>query len=301
MKLATTTADFNGYVDTYEEKVKLICDAGFKYIDIDFSNIDVFMGSRWEDKAKKLNEYAKSLGAKFVQAHSPCSANPVVYDEKREPFIEETKRSFEVCKILGIENMVVHNGSVIGMDKKTFFEENEKFSHELFPIMEKTGVNMCIENSTVINMAERYFFFDGCDMREFIEKLNHPLLKACWDTGHANIENHHYKDIMDLGNHLTTIHVHDNNGRNDEHMMPYTGTMNFDELMCGLIDSGYKGYFTLEATLSLMNIKTHMRSRRVFEKDTRLYRTPLALKFEAEKFLYKAGEYILKAYDVFDK
>lgn len=301
MKLATTTGDFNLYVDTYEEKIKLLYDAGFRYIDIDFCGIDLFMGSDWEYRAKKLREYAEGMSMKFVQAHSPCNGNPVVYDKQREILIQSTKRSFEVCQVLGIENMVVHNGAIRGMDKKTFFEENEKFNREFFPVMEKTGVRLCIENSTAANLPGRYFFLDGFDMCEYIEKINHPLLKACWDTGHANIEQHHYEDIMALGNLLTTIHVHDNNGCNDEHMMPFTGTMNFDELMCGLIDSQYRGYFTLESNLSLMNTISHLRCRRTFEKDTRLFQTPLALKLEAEKLLYKLGEYILKAYDVFEE
>ena len=33
----------------------------------------------------------------------------------------------------------------------------------------------------------------------------------------------------------------------DQHQAPYTGTVDYDELMRGIIDSGFKGYFTYEA------------------------------------------------------
>lgn len=301
MKLATTTGDFNNYADTYEEKITLLSEAGFRYIDIDFCDMDVFMSPKWEDNTKKLLDHAEKLGVKFVQAHSPCCGNPVIYNPARETLMETTLRAFEVCRILGIKNMVVHNGTTEGMDKKSYFEENTRFNRELFPIMEKTGVNLCVENSTVANMpGGRYFFFDGKDMREYIEMLDHPLLKACWDTGHANIEGHHYEDICVLGDLLTTVHVHDNNGRSDEHMMPFSGTMNFDELMCGLIDSGYKGFFTLESILTIMDTRSHLYCRHTFEKDTRLFKTPTSLKLEAEKLLYKTGKYILDAYGVYE-
>ncbi len=299
MKLATTTGDFNGYAGTVEEKLRLIREAGFRCADMDFTDIGIFMDGGWEDRAKRLREYAEGIGVTFVQAHSPCSGNPVVRDGRWETLMETTRRSFEVCAVLGIPNMVVHHGTRPGMDKKRFFEENLPFTRAFFDVMEKTGVTFCAENSTKANMGDCYWFFDGADMREFIEAADHPLVKACWDTGHANVEGHQYRDITDLGGLLAALHIHDNNGTADEHRLPYSGTANFDEVLCGLIDAGYKGCFTMEATLT--GTASHLHRRRTFGGDRRLFETPAVLKLEAEKTLYKIGEYMLRAYGVFEE
>ena len=302
MKLATTTGDFNKYADTYEDRVKLIADAGFKYVDIDFCDIDRFMGDDWKDEANKLLDYTESLGLKFVQAHSPCNGNPVIYDEKRDYLIASTKRAFEVCEILGIKNMVVHNGTREGMNKKMFYEENKKFVAEFFEVMEKTNVNLCIENTTRLNMwGHAWFFLEGWEMREFIDQVGHPNLKACWDVGHANCEWHQYYDIIDLGDCLTAVHIHDNGGEHDEHALPFTGSTNFGEFIEGLIDSGYKGYFTFEATEALTSSSNHYLSRRPFARKTKLFETPRFLKCEMEKLLYKMGKYMLEEYDIFEE
>lgn len=302
MKIATTTGDFSKYADTYQERVRLIGEAGFKYIDIDFNNIDVFMGDDWKEKATELRKYAEGLGMSFVQAHSPCNGNPVVYDEKRDVLVATTKRAFEVCEILGVKNMVVHNGTRDGMNKKMFYEENKKFVAEFFGVMEKTGVNMCIENTTRLNMwGHSWFFIDGWEMREFIEQVGHPNLKACWDVGHANCEWHQYYDLVDLGDLLTAVHVHDNGGEHDEHALPFTGSTNFGEVIEGLIDAGYKGYFTFEATESLTSSSNHYLSRRPFARKVKLFETPLKLKCMAEKLLYEMGKYMLEEYDIFEE
>lgn len=34
MKLATTTGDFNRYLNTYQERIDAVVEAGFKYIDL---------------------------------------------------------------------------------------------------------------------------------------------------------------------------------------------------------------------------------------------------------------------------
>ena len=79
MKLATTLGDFRGYCDTYEERVKHVCEAGFLYLDLDLYTADkddaLLVRDNWKENAKSLKSYAESLGATFIQAHSPggCS------------------------------------------------------------------------------------------------------------------------------------------------------------------------------------------------------------------------------------
>ena len=105
--------------------------------------------------------------------------------------------------------------------------------------------------------------------------------------------------------HLKGLHVHDNNGKADEHAMPYTGVLNLDQVMNGLLDVGYEGYFTFEASYTLLHQNNPPYTRRAFEHNgkiiTKLLSPSIELKKQAINLLYETGKYILETYDCFDE
>lgn len=191
MKLATTTCDF-GIYPTHEERIRHLYDAGFRYIDLSLyteGDMRDFMKHDWKETARNLKVYTESLGMKFVQAHSP-GGNPLSRDAKWDWLLESTIRSIEVCGILGIPSTVVHAGWAADIGREEYYEKNLEFYRLLWPVMEQNNVNVLVENSTKANMGSNYYFLTGADMKEFLKYAGHPLLHACWDTGHANIEGH---------------------------------------------------------------------------------------------------------------
>lgn len=303
MKLATTTGDFSRFCSTYKECIDCIYEAGFRYVDISFYTLSESMELLGDDrieKATKLKEYADSLGVKLVQAHAP-GGNAFTEDGIDQDLVEYTKRSIEVCGVLGIPNIVCHAGLKEGWDKATFFEKNKEFYSEFFPIMEKTGVNLLVENSTARNTGSCYYTNSGNDIREMTEYVNHPLFHICWDTGHANCEGNQYDEIMAMSSELYALHINDNTGVSDLHTIPFLGTANMDDIMHGLIDSGYKGYFTFECSSVLRPANYWLGDRRKFEKDTRLAEPTFEMQKQIEKFMYVVGEHILRSYDCFEE
>lgn len=303
MRIASTTGDFRTIPnDDHLERVRHVAKAGFKYIDLSFYNIDKdnspFMLDDWKDYVQQLIDLGNALGIKYVQAHLP-NCNPL-NEEKFEDYCKLTIRSIEVCGMLGIENAVIHVGWKSEISKEAFFKMNHEALKPLFPAMEANRVNVLIENSTKANMRDMYYFLTGSDMKEFIDYVGHPLIKACWDTGHANIEGHQYEDIIALGDDLRAVHVHDNNGVGDEHQAPFIGTLNMDEVITGLIDSGYKGYFTFEADSTASFGKTWMLKRHIFEKDTRLFNPTTEIYDASERYLFEIGKACLTAYGIYE-
>ena len=300
MKIATTTADFNKYVNTHEEKIELLNKCGFKHIDLSFygknDNLP-FLKENWVDYTKLLKEFAETRDMDFVQAHS-IGGNPIEKDENYDFLLKSTIRSIEVCGILGISNIVVHSGWKAGIKREEYFKQNLEFFEQLYPAMEKTGVNVLIENSCKSNMGENWYFSNGSDMREFIEYSGHPQLFACWDTGHANVEGHQYDDIVSLGKNLKAIHFNDNRGCSDEHILPYMGTMSIDEIMNGLVDIGFDGAFTFECDNNIIAGYGWPNSRKEFSKDKRAFKPSLELKMQVEKLMYSIGVEILERYDI---
>lgn len=305
MKLATTTGDFHGFCDTYLDRIRYVHEAGFKYIDLSMYTItesdELFCGNGWCDEVKRIKEYADENGICFVQAHSP-DTNFYNGEQAYREAVDKTVRSIEICGMLGIKSTVVHSGYKVGnWDKELWFAENREFCKRLFYSMEKWNVNVLCENTTKANMNGGYFLLDGSDMSDFVKYVDHPLFHACWDTGHANIEGAQYDHIMAIGDDLYALHINDNRGVQDEHIIPYCGTVNMDEIMHALLDIGYNGAFTFEASALLRPNNCWLGARRSFDADTRLAEPRLFMQEQIEKFMYSVGEYILKSYNCFEE
>ncbi|MBR2354724.1 MAG: sugar phosphate isomerase/epimerase [Clostridia bacterium] len=306
MKIATTTGDFRRFCENDEERIRELHRAGFRYIDLNMYSFKPdceYMSEHWQDAVKRLRDLADELGMSFVQAHSQ-GGNPLSEDPARVDFLlKATLRSIEICQILGIKNTVVHNGFVKGISKEEWFERNKDFYEKLFPTMERCGVNVLCENSTKANMGDRYFINSGRDMREFIRYVDHPQIHGCWDTGHANCEGSQYDEIMAVGDELYAIHYNDNRGSKDDHVAPFIGTLNHDEIMHALIDVGFRGYFTLECDSSLTSYDHWLGKRRRFEKegiDARLSEPQLFMQRHIEAMMYDTAKWILESYNLFE-
>ena len=301
MRLATTTRDFSRYCETHEECIREVAAVGFKYIDFNMyekHRYAFLLEDNYKEYARSLKELADSLGVKFVQAHAPAG-NPL--DEEKYPdLLLATIRAIEICGIMGIPNIVVHAGWEQELAKGVFFRKNREFFEKLFPAMEENNVNVLVENSTKATMGTIYHLTTGADMKYFADYVNHPLFHVCWDTGHANCEGNQYDDILAIGDHLYGIHVNDNLGKRDEHILPYMGCVNLDEIINALLDSGYKGYFTFESTNSLRPAKYWLGNRKSFKKDTRLAEPQLFMQRRMEKLMYDLGKYALESYNVFE-
>ena len=298
MKLATTLADFKGFVKTWADAVRLFEGTGFRYLDFDFYSAaypgSPFLSADWKRGVEEAAEAAAKLGFTFVQAHSP-SYNPMDPAAEHEGKMLALRRSIEACGMLGIPNLVVHSGAAPDLrypgDREAYFSRAKAFHSALFPEMEKWGVNVLIENIDQGNMDGRMYFGTGAEMREFLEFCGHPLLHACWDTGHANIDGRdQYEEIRTLGGELYGVHIQDNYGRYDDHIAPLTGTLDLDGVMRGLLDTGYGGYFTFEA-LNLLPPAPHKGAA-----------APSALlRREGERFLYRIGRHVLERYGCFEE
>lgn len=304
MKLATTTSDFDKITDSYFERVKLVVDAGFRYIDLSLYTLKeddpLFFSDGWRTYAEELLAYTKSLGACFVQCHSP-NTNNLDGDAGFADAVWKTVRAIEICGILGIENLVVHAGySPAVTDKEEWFVENRRFYRELFPAMERCGVNVLCENTTKANMPNWYYLVTGADTREFVKFVDHPRFGACWDTGHANVEGPQYGEIVALGDALFAIHFNDNRGTCDEHLAPFMGTMSIDEVMHALLDIGFSGPLTFECESGLRPSHYWFGDRVDYATDRRFLEPTLAARMAYERYLFALGEKILTTYGVYD-
>ena len=306
MKLATTTEDFAPYFGAdYLECLRQVVKAGFHAIDLSqyivHENDALLIRDDWQNTVEEIRACAEELGVEFVQSHSPGGRMFLNRETRNEVLYQQAVRSIQVCGALKIPNLVVHSGFWEGISKAEYFEVNRKFYRELLSVAEENGVNILAENSPLDNLEIGYFLTTGAEMREFVKYVDHPLMHACWDTGHANTLGAQYHHLVELGDELYGVHINDNRGKDDEHTMPFLGTMSLDDVMHGLLDSGYKGAFTFEACRLLRPAEVWFGKRRAFPSDTRLREPTFEMHFAMEKLLYEIGVYALKTYGCWEE
>lgn len=301
MKLATTTSDFSRYSVKTPEIIEYIAEAGFKYVDYSFGadyagGIGIFSADP-DGYINDLLKKAESLGLKFVQSHAPMGA-PIKRGEGYLPFIEANKRCIEACAKLGIDCVVIHTGYDEGLSKEECFARNKEFFDALIPTAEKCGVYILIENFNKMCIPGLFWIDNATDLAALCDLIDSPWVKCCYDIGHANLQDMPQSEELGiLGDRVHAIHVQDNCGDDDFHLAPFFGTTNFDDVMTGLLEIGFKGYFTFEACSFFSNPAR----RRPFEGEPRLKMAPLSLQIKAEALIYEIGKTILSAYDMFEE
>ena len=302
MKIATTIGECYAFTTSPAEAIRMYEGTGFRYLDYSFYNVlttpnHPFMGDDWKRQVLDAKAAAEELGFTFVQAHAPACE---LFPEGLERDILATVRSIEACGMLGIKEMVIHSGFFTEYkypaDEQAYFEANAPFFRALIPAMEKNDVHILFENTTIKHCPEGgYFPIHGADLNAFVKFMDHPLFGAAWDVGHANMDDlDQHAEILSLGKNLRAIHVHDNDGKVDRHAAPFSGKTDYDAIMRGLIESGFPGYFTLEAD-------TLFKYNRGLNSDGPLAHPTKELKRATLKMLYEISKHILETYDVYEE
>lgn len=260
MKIATTLYDYDQYDIPVSEIFRIARESGFRYLDYSFYNVHQpgtpFVQKEehaWKELITSYGEAAAKEGLSYVQAHAP-GYNPAVECD-HETALLAYRRSIEACHILGIPNIVLHTSCgkqhLYPQDRDSYFQFNRKFIEAILLTAEKYGINLCIENSSRGNTGGYYFFMTPAEMNDFIAYMDHPLLAACWDTGHAAMDKKfdQYGELTELGKNLKALHIHDNDAVRDLHLPLYSGLLQIDRIIQALLDMDYKGYFTYEVSL----------------------------------------------------
>lgn len=263
----------------FEEGMKIVRDAGIECIDF---NIDTKVSIREISKGgedlfftrsdEALKEYYRPqkeaferLGLSMSQMHGPFP----VYDRESERATDvlynATVKCLMLCEYFGCPYLVVH--PAVGTDAQDEKEINMKIYKRLVPAAKKYGVGICLEN--MFRGKDGHIIEAVCSditqTCEFIDELNdfagEKIFSFCYDLGHATLLGKDIKrSIVQLGDRLTVLHIHDNNGLNDIHMQPFSQTRSkgwvtdWEGFIDGLKAIDYKGVLSFETFNSLVSL-----------------------------------------------
>src|SRR5688572_2563486 len=78
------------------------------------------------------------------------------------------------------------------------------------------------------------------------EQLDGLDVGVCLDYGHAHLMGDLCEAVETLSGHLWTTHVHDNSGKRDDHLVPFSGSINWELAMMETQKIGYDGVMMFE-------------------------------------------------------
>jgi len=231
-------------IGSLEKTLDLFKEAGYKCFDLSLSwfveQCDILIDKDdYLDRAIKLREYADSIGMRCNQCHSFMRFKSVNYsNDDNDYYFELEKRCIRIAGIMGADNIVVHPFSTYSE------EENVRLFLELSNIAEESGINIAIENMPT------GLYSDPNGICSLLGKINRKNVGLCLDIGHAELPKESTTCAVEIIKrchmYLKCLHIDDNDLKEDSHLMPGDGLINFKDIFRALKDINYNGFFTFE-------------------------------------------------------
>jgi sugar phosphate isomerase/epimerase len=313
MELSTTTNIYyrrpGGRKATCLESIAKVAQAGFDCIDFQFDNAATnpnheLRSPDWEANVERIGLALEQYGLRANQAHAPFYEvlDPDLPD--REMKEEMTRRSIIAAGRLGVKWIVCHPGTLYGNPRKQ--EQFQANAQWLKPVLELAGqydMGVALENifdkffqqpgsevkpDTPLSARRtrgkirtcRYYANWPEDLAELVDALQpYGKVGACWDTGHGNeMMVDQRASIQILGHRLKALHINDNFGVFDDHLIPYFGNIRWDEILLALKEIGYQGELTFETGANFIHV-------------------PEELVDDALRYAVKVGRYMIRQYE----
>lgn len=123
-------------------------------------------------------------------------------------------------------------------------EDEKKWSIEMLQkageYAQQAGIQLAPE---ALNRFECYLVNTMADLKDLLERVNHPHVGAIYDTHHANIEEKsHRRSIEGIAPYLKHVHISEN-----DRGTPGKGLVDWDEVFTTLKAIKYDGWVTIEA------------------------------------------------------
>ena len=213
---------------------------GYRYCELSTEHTDVLMArGDAESVGKDFKAFADAHNVAFLQGHLMLGAKIGARE-----CIDLLKRQLDLYKAIGIKAAVLHLDALSpsqSLDEKRRI--NLEALRELTGHIAGTDMVICLENLTnpLTDSAEALMYF--------LNTLQSDNLGICLDTGHLNLTDNpsqkHF--IQTAGKHIKALHIADNEGESDQHIMPFgCGKVDFFEVIRELKAIGYDGLFNLE-------------------------------------------------------
>jgi len=217
------------------ESLRLIKQAGFEAVLL-------WWDDKFDPEYRKQPELARRAGLWVENIHLPFEQTNQVWEDTTagQAVFEHYLGCVEDCATFGVSTMVMHPS--FGFEDLPPLSEIglERF-RRIIDKAERSNIKVAMENMLRPQAIERAAWL--------FERIDSPQFGLCYDCGHdhARFSRTAETDLLgQFGQRLMALHLHDNNGTEDEHLLPFDGTINWPATMRKIAQTGYQGSTALE-------------------------------------------------------
>jgi sugar phosphate isomerase/epimerase len=202
--------------------------------------------------AVALGEWLEDTGLSLHAVHAPTTVgfsggkwgetlSLAAGDEgRRQMAVSETVTSLGLASVVPFGHLVMHLGVPSPDPGANSRSAAARSLEEVAEAAEAVGVGLAIELiPNALSLPPRL-------VQWLEEDLELDRAGICLDVGHAHLAG----DVMDAvetcSGHIVTTHVHDNDGRRDDHLVPGHGTIDWEGVMMAFQKVGYDGAWIFE-------------------------------------------------------
>lgn len=257
----------------YEKGMKLIKESGFDSVDISLTDLgkpDGDLYSASEDEFLTyfhgIKKICDDLELEISQTHGRLTT--CVPDQQESDLIKRNSAlDLKASAILGAPVCIFHSvkckdWEFICLEPEFMLQKSKEFFGDfLTPLCAKYQVKFALETSGCTRLStgpEINFMGDGRNLKKSFDMLESEYKSFCLDTGHSN-EAHYYggptvqETVNILGKDIAALHLHDNQGFYDSHLIPMAncfGGIEWAKVFDALSEIGYKGVYNWELNLA---------------------------------------------------
>lgn len=212
---------------------------------------------------KDLKEYADNVGLIISQTHGRHSGFKNIKEED-DALVENSRLDCLATATLGAPVCVIHNSTSIYMgadpDPKLMHTLSFDMYSRIIPFAKQYEIKIATEtfgDAVAYNSCD---FFGNIE--EFEKAYNRidevaelrDYFAVCVDTGHSNKAMRYGNPtpaevIRRLGSKVEVLHLNDNDTFIDQHKIPMTGVIDWNEVFNALDEINYNGVYNMELNL----------------------------------------------------
>jgi sugar phosphate isomerase/epimerase len=179
------------------------------------------------------------VGGRFGQPFVLTSADADV----RATAVAEVEGALHIARRIPYAVLVLHLGIPRGFGAQPGDHSRDAARRSIDALLrtaEPLGVRLALEiiPNDLSKAAALAHFID--------DVIDGAPVGVCFDFGHAHLVGDVVEQIEAVSEYLVAAHVHDNQGRSDEHLMPFDGTIDWAAALTTIQKVGYDGALVFE-------------------------------------------------------
>jgi sugar phosphate isomerase/epimerase len=212
-----------------------------------FSAVEVLKFPHWDaDGCQSIREHLSAEGLAANSVHLPFGSDLNILSTDpglRLHAMEAARAVIRGSAPLGASVLVLHPGREYRTDRPLaeIVAACQEALADLADLAGGLGLTVAVEQ-----MLPAHVLCPPPLLREVVEGVGRANLGFCLDTGHANVGGHLDASLAAFAGRIFHVHIHDNHGSADEHLLPSLGTVQWGDLVDRLAAAGFDGPLTIE-------------------------------------------------------